>query len=93
MFEKEIETFEKQRMFLWEKFPGEYVAIKEEWIIGPYESAEQAFNHAVRYFGHDSGFMMKQIFDKDPIYFMGGWKLNSPIGDDFPYNSYQGKLN
>lgn len=86
MFETEQATFEKHRKRLWKKYPFRYIAVLGKEIIGPYIDIAVAYQNAAELFGVRSGFMLKEIREKEPSYWLrpNGGLTEIPSGE-IPY--------
>jgi hypothetical protein len=67
-FTKELAVFEKHKKEFLEKFPGLFVLIKNNEIIGPLPSAEAAYAEGLQKFGL-SPFLVKQVLEDEPVGF------------------------
>lgn len=70
MFDKEFETFYKNRPGLMEKFPdGGYVIVFEDRIFGVFPNRVAAHSAGVKEFG-DRFFLINDIQDSDESFFL-----------------------
>lgn len=60
MLEKEIETYKKNKEELISKHLGKFVLIKENKIIGIFESQKDAINEGIKKYGNNE-FLVKKI--------------------------------
>jgi hypothetical protein len=54
MLETELQFFEKNREDLLRRFPGKFVVIKEEQMLGPFESIQDALAGGAKEYGMTS---------------------------------------
>jgi len=64
MLERERKYFEAHRGELLEKYPGKYALIKNEKLIGTFDSLEDALSEGARLYGTDS-FLVRKIEETD----------------------------
>ena len=62
--ETELRYFEDHRAEWVRLYPGKFVVIKGEVLVGPYDTNEAAYNAGVAKFGTE-GFLVKQVVEKD----------------------------
>jgi len=51
-------------------YPGKYVVIRGTEIIGFYSSFEEAYRAGASAFGIDTDFLVKQIVEHEPVFFV-----------------------
>lgn len=71
MLEHEVAVFEAHRQEWLEDHQGEYVVIQGDRIRGFFDDYEEAFKAGLRSFGVQRSFLVKQIWEVDPVYFIG----------------------
>jgi hypothetical protein len=70
-FEKELEVFEKHRTEWSRDHHGKYVVIQDSRALDEFfEAYDEAFRAGLREFGVSRNFLVKQIWVKEPIYFV-----------------------
>lgn len=70
-FSVELTVFEQHREAWSHSHPGEFVAIQDEVIAeGFFGSYADAFKAGLRRFGVRRGFLVKQVWMTEPVYFV-----------------------
>jgi hypothetical protein len=70
-FATELKVFERHRKEWSRSHPGEYVAIQDDVIVdGFFGSYAEAFKAGVHEFGVRRGFLVKQVWITEPVYFV-----------------------
>ena len=62
--ERELEFFERSRVYLLDQAAGKFVLIKDERVIGFFESELEAVRNGYRQFGNDA-FLVKHVVEAD----------------------------
>lgn len=71
LFSAELRVFEQHRDQWSHSHPGKYVAIQDDVIAeGFFSSYEEAFKAGLRKFGVIRGFLVKQVWVTEPVYFV-----------------------
>lgn len=68
MLEKEIKYFEANISEWLKEFPGKFVLIKDENLIGPFDNQKDALVEGARRFGNQSFLVRKVEESEDVIY-------------------------
>ena len=70
-FAVELKVFERHRQEWSRSHPGEYVAIQDEIIAeGFFSTYAEAFKAGLKRFGVQRGFLVKQVWMTEPVYFV-----------------------
>ncbi|HXM20717.1 MAG TPA: hypothetical protein VN948_05590 [Terriglobales bacterium] len=70
-FSAEIKVFEQHRAEWLHSHPGEYVAIQDDIIVeGFFGTYAEAFKAGLQKFGVRRGFLVKQVWMTEPVYFV-----------------------
>ena len=70
-FSAELNVFEQHREEWWQSHPGKYVAIQDDVIAeGFFSSYAEALKAGVQKFGVRRGFLIKQVWITEPVYFV-----------------------
>jgi hypothetical protein len=70
-FSAELTVFEQHRLEWSRSHPGEYVAIQDDLIAeGFFGSYAEAFKAGLQKFGVRRGFLVKQVWITEPVYFV-----------------------
>lgn len=70
-FSTELTVFEQHRQAWSDSHPGEFVAIQDNVIAeGFFDTYAEAFKAGLRKFGVRRGFLVKQIWVTEPVYFV-----------------------
>jgi len=69
-FSTESSYVESHRDELLEKYRNKYIIVHGEEVIGPFDDYEDAFDEGVSKYGPDGIFLIKQIYDDEPINFI-----------------------
>jgi hypothetical protein len=70
-FAAEIKVFEQHREEWLHSHPGEYVAIQGDIVVeGFFDTYAEAFKAGLRMFGVRRGFLVKQVWITEPVYFV-----------------------
>jgi len=70
-FETELSVFEKHRREWSRSHPGKYVAIQDATIVeGFFNSYAEAFKAGLQKFGVRRSFLIKQVWNTEPVYFI-----------------------
>ncbi len=70
-FSAEIEVFERHRKEWSKSHPGKFVAIQDNVIVeGFFSSYADAFKAGLQKFGVRRGFLVKQVWLTEPVYFV-----------------------
>ena len=64
--EQETKWFEEQRSDLVNRYFGKFLVIKDQKVQGSYDSAQSAYEAAIRTNAPD-GFLIKQALPQDPV--------------------------
>lgn len=71
LFSIELTVFEKHRKEWFRSHPGEYVVIQDEIIAdGFFRTYAEALRAGLRRFGVQRGFLVKQVWKTEPVYFV-----------------------
>ncbi len=70
VLEKELRTFEQKRQELVKKANGKYALVYGEQLAGVFDSLQDTFAAGYEQFGNVP-FLVKEIREKDPVYFVG----------------------
>jgi hypothetical protein len=65
--ERELAYFSAERQNLLENHRGKFVLIKDEHLIGAFDTPAAAYSKGVSMFGLDP-FLVKQVLDQDQVY-------------------------
>jgi hypothetical protein len=69
--EKELEIFEQHRDEWSKTQPGKYVAIQDDTVVeGFFSTYAEALKAGLRKFGVRRCFLVKQVWDAEPVYFV-----------------------
>ncbi|MGZ4842736.1 MAG: hypothetical protein ACXV5J_13375 [Candidatus Angelobacter sp.] len=70
-FSRELTVFEQHRKDWSRSHPGEYVVIQDDVIAdGFFSSYAEAFKAGLHKFGVRRGFLVKQVWMTEPVYFV-----------------------
>jgi hypothetical protein len=70
-FSSELKLFEQHRKEWSQSHPGEYVAIQDDVILeGFFSTYAEAFKAGLQKFGVRRGFLVKQVWITEPVYFV-----------------------
>jgi hypothetical protein len=69
-FLAELSLFEQHRGEWSRSHPGEYVAIQDDVIEGFFATYAEAFKAGLKKFGVRRGFLVKQVWMTEPVYFV-----------------------
>ena len=70
-FSAELTVFEKHRTEWSRSLPGEYVAIQDDVVAqGFFGTYAEAFKAGLQRFGVRRGFLVKQVWITEPVYFV-----------------------
>ena len=70
-FSAELKVFERHREEWSRSHPGEYVAIQDEVVLeGFFSTYAEALRAGLRKFGVRRGFLVKQVWITEPVYFV-----------------------
>ena len=70
-FEAELTVFEKHRKEWSISHPGEYVVIQDDIVAdGFFHTYAEAFKAGLQKFGVRRGFLVKQVWVTEPVYFV-----------------------
>lgn len=70
-FSTELKVFEKHREQWLRSHPGKYVAIQDEVIAeGFFATYAEALKAGLQKFGVRRGFLVKQVWNTEPVYFV-----------------------
>ena len=70
-FSAELKVFEQNRRAWSQAHPGEYVAIQDDVIAeGFFDTYAEAFKAGLQKFGVRRGFLVKQVWTTEPVYFV-----------------------
>ncbi len=64
--DRELEVFEAQKPDLLKSYPGLFVLVKGYDLLGPYPSAEAAYEDGLQRFGLEP-FLVKQVLEEEPV--------------------------
>lgn len=70
VLDKELKLFEKKRGELIKRAKGKYALVYEDEIVGTYNRLEDSFAAGYDKFGNVP-FLVKEIREEDPVYFVG----------------------
>jgi hypothetical protein len=71
VFSEEIKLFDQHRQEWYRSHPGEYVVIQDNVIVeGFFASYAEAFRAGLKKFGVQRGFLIKQVWMTEPVYFI-----------------------
>ena len=62
----ELDVYEKNKRKFLGRHRGLYVLIKGDEVLGPYPTAETAYDDGLQRFGLEP-FLVKQVLDEDPV--------------------------
>jgi hypothetical protein len=65
--ERELAYFSAERLSLLENHKGKFVLIKDEKLIGAFDTAATAYGKGVSMFGLEP-FLVKQVLEQDEVY-------------------------
>jgi hypothetical protein len=66
VFERELEYYAQHKATYLEQFPGLFVLIKGDRMLGPFPSAESAYTTGLHTFGLVP-FLVKQVLKREPV--------------------------
>jgi hypothetical protein len=69
-FSAELKVFEQHRKEWSNSHPGDYVAIQDDVIAGFFSTYADAFRAGLQKFGVRRGFLVKQVWMTEPVYFV-----------------------
>lgn len=70
-FSSELKLFEQHRKEWSQSHPGEYVAIQDDVVLeGFFSTYAEAFKAGLQKFGVRRGFLVKQVWITEPVYFV-----------------------
>lgn len=69
MLEKEIKYFEDNRAQWLKEFPGKFVLIKDENLIGYFDNQKDALAEGARRFGNQS-FLVRKVEESDEVIYI-----------------------
>jgi len=70
-FSAELKVFEQHRLDWSRSHPGEYVVIQDDVILeGFFATYAEAFKAGLQKFGVRRGFLVKQVWMTEPVYFV-----------------------
>jgi hypothetical protein len=70
-FSAELTVFEQHRREWSRSHPGEFVAIQDDVVVeGFFGTYAEAFKAGLRRFGVRRGFLVKQVWITEPVYFV-----------------------
>ena len=70
-FSAELTVFEQHRREWSRSHPGEFVAIQDDVVVeGFFDTYAEAFKAGLRRFGVRRGFLVKQVWITEPVYFV-----------------------
>jgi len=67
---KETEVFQNHCKEWLRDHAGEYVTIRDEEVAGFFDSYGDAFTAGLRHFGSGRSFLIRQIWQTEPVYFV-----------------------
>jgi len=71
LFSRELTVFEKHREEWSRSHPGEYVVIQNDVIVeGFFKTYADAFKAGLQKFGVRREFLVKQVWNTEPVYFV-----------------------
>jgi len=69
LFATELKVFERNRQEWSRSHPGEFVVIQDHVVVeGFFGTYAEAFNAGLRQFGVRRGFLVKQVWQTEPVY-------------------------
>lgn len=69
-FSTELKVFEQHRKDWLRSHPGAYVAIQDDRVEGFFETYAEAFKAGIARFGVERNFLVKQVWNTEPVYFV-----------------------
>lgn len=63
--------FEKNRAYIAQQYPGQYVLVKNQAVQGAFPTYDAAFNAGVKQFGPQGAFLVKQALAQEPVHKIG----------------------
>jgi len=69
-FSTELKVFEQHREEWSRSHPGEYVVIQDDVVEGFFDTYAEAFKAGLKKFGVRRGFLVKQVWITEPVYFV-----------------------
>lgn len=70
-FSAELRVFEQHRQEWSRSHPGDYVAIQDDVVVeGFFSTYAEAFKAGLQKFGVRRGFLVKQVWITEPVYFV-----------------------
>jgi hypothetical protein len=66
--------FESNRAYIAQQYQGQWLVVVGTAVRGAYPSQGDAFNAAVKQFGPQAGFLIKQAVPAEPIQKVGTWE-------------------
>jgi hypothetical protein len=67
---KETEVFQSHHQEWLRDHAGEYVTIRDEEVAGFFDSYGDAFTAGLRRFGSSRSFLIRQVWQTEPVYFV-----------------------
>ena len=64
--QRELETFERWKPDLLDRYPGKYALIKGDKFYGAFDDWPTALKEGCESFGADSPFMIRRVVEKEP---------------------------
>jgi hypothetical protein len=64
----ELSVFERHKRDWLKSNPGKFVVIAEKTVAGFYSDYESAFQAGLKKFGVDAAFLIKQVWEEQPVY-------------------------
>lgn len=68
--ESELKLFEKRRLEWAHSHPGKFVVIQDGDVLNFFDQYEEAYRAAVKRFGLERNFLIKQVWKDEPVYFV-----------------------
>jgi hypothetical protein len=69
IFARELDFYERHKAEYLKTFPRLFVLIKGEQMLGPFQSAEDAYTAGLHTFGL-TPFLVKQVLEHEPVMYM-----------------------
>jgi hypothetical protein len=68
--ETELRVFEEGRQSWVQTHLGKFVVIQDETVLDFYDQYEDAYRAGVKGFGANRSFLIKQVWETEPVYFV-----------------------
>lgn len=68
--EREVEFFEAHRLDWAKEYSGKFVTIQDDVALGFFDEWEDAFKAAYKFFGVAREFLVKEVLEKDRVYYI-----------------------